>query len=414
MTPPTTTAGAPEPAELQRPFPWPRPAVDPPAAYGWLRENAPIRRVELVDGLPGWLVTRYEDVRELLADPRVSSDASAPGYSLLGAPRLTGKDQSFLRSDPPYHTVFRRMLGKHFAVKRVHAMRPRIQELVDETIDELLGREERPVDLVEHLALPIPSTVLSWLLGVPAEDQAFFNKASEDLLARGRPNVPDAEERAAAARTEMVRYIAKLSDERLATDDPGEDMLGDMAKAVKDGTISRESMINSGVTLLVAGHETTANMTALGTAILLQHPDQLTEMRAEPGLRAGAIEELLRFLTIVHLIVVRVAKEDIEVAGQVIPKGEAIIPLNFSANRDDAHYPNPDVFDIHRAPRDHLAFGFGIHQCMGQPLARLELDIIFETLFRRMPGLRLATEAESLPYKTYAPINGLTGLPVTW
>lgn len=403
-----------EPAELHQVFPWPRPAVDPPAAYAWLRDNAPIRRVELKGGQPGWLVTRYDDVRALLSDPRVSSDATNPGYPLLGSTAVFDENRSFLRSDPPYHTTFRRMLGKHFAMKRVQALRPRVQQLVDAAVDQLLAKNERPVDLVANFALPIPSTVLSWLLGVPAADQSYFNHASEELLAGNNPGLPDSRARAEAARRSLTGYITRLLDERLAADAPGDDMLGDLADAVRSGTIRRESAINSGVTLLVAGHETTANMTALGTALLLHHPDQLAEMTADPALRAGAIEEMLRFLSIVHLIVLRVAAEDIEIAGQVIPKGEAIIPLNFAANRDDAHYPDPDSFDIRRAPRDHVAFGFGIHQCMGQPLARLELDIIFETLFRRIPGLRLAEDFDQLPYKTYAPINGLTALPVTW
>jgi cytochrome P450 len=415
-----STAGPAEPAvpapppELLRPFPWPRPPIDPPTAYRWLRENAPVRRVELTDGLPGWLITRYEDVRALLADPRVSADAGEPGYSMLGLPKLPNAGLSFLRADPPYHTVFRRLLTRHFTVRAARTMRPRIQRLVDETVDGLLAREEHPVDLVGDFALPIPSTVLSWLLGVPAGDRPLFNRLSEELLAVVHPDDPGAADRSMAARLEMTAYLGRLSDERLAMDDPGEDILGDLAMAVRDGTISRESMIVSGSTLLVAGHETTANMTSLGTVLLLQHPDQLAEMRRDDALRTSAIEELLRFLTIVHLIVVRVAKEDIRIAGQTIPKGEAIIPLNFAANRDDARYADPDSLDIHRPARDHLAFGFGIHQCIGQPLARLELDVIFETLFRRIPGLRLAVPAEELPYKDYSPINGLTSLPVTW
>jgi cytochrome P450 len=278
----------------------------------------------------------------------------------------------------------------------------------------LLARTEREVDLVQELALPVPSTVLSWILGVRAEDRAFFNTAAERLMNIQDAGDPQALARAVEAATGLREYIGELADERAARTDPGDDVLGRLVAAVRDGTIDRHDLANTGLVLVVAGHDTTASMTALGTLTLLRHPDQLAELRADPRLLPDAIEELLRWLTVVQLIILRVATEDIEVGGQVIPAGEGIVPLNLAANRDDSHYPHAGLFDIHRRARDHFAFGYGVHRCLGQPLARVELSVIFETLLRRLPGLALAVPAGEVPFKPFSQIAGLSGLPVTY
>lgn len=396
-------------------FPWPRPSIDPPEMYQWLREERPITRVITHGGDPAWLVTRYDDVRAILSDPRVSADIQNPGLPALGA---GAKDQEFgsgalLRQDPPMHTLYRRMLSKNFLVKRVEAMRPAIQKLVDEKIDAMLASPERPVDFVEALALPVPSTVLSWILGVREKDIGFFNQAAEDLLS-GDPTNLETALQFTANQEAIVNYVNELAQERAAADDPGDDILGQLVKAALEGTITFDNVSEVGFVLTVAGHDTTASMTAMGLLTLLQHPNQLAELQANPEQIPDAIEELLRYLTVVNLIIVRVATEDIEIGDVVIPAGEGIIPLNFSANRDDAHYPDAARFDIHRKARDHFAFGYGIHQCIGQPLARVELQVIFETLLRRIPKLRLAVPVEELPFKVFSPINGVFKLPVTW
>ena len=400
---------------LTTPFPWARPPIDPPELYGWLRQERPVTRVITKAGDPAWLITRYDDVRAILADPRVSADATRPGFPrmLPGGPEDDSL-QSFLRMDAPEHTVFRRLLSKNFMVKRVESLRPAIQALVDETIDAMLASQERPVDFVQALALPIPSTVLSWVLGVRAEDRRFFNQTTEDMFNTGDGSDPEQIAKAMGAIGTLIGYVGDLAAEREAADDPGEDILGQLVAASRDGRITRSDVAKAGFLLTVAGHDTTASMTALGTLTLLQHPDQLAELRADPTLVPGAIEELLRYLTIVHLIITRVATEDIEIGGAVIPAGEGIIPLNLSANRDDAHYTDPDRFDIHRGARDHFAFGYGVHQCLGQPLARVELQVIFETLLRRVPTLQLAEPVEQVPFKVWSPINGVFRLPVTW
>jgi cytochrome P450 len=402
------------PPELELRFPWPRGTFDPPAAYAWLRETEPVKRVIMHDGTPVWLVTRYDDVRSILGDPRVSAREELPGFPPSGVPVPPPEERAFVRMDPPEHTVFRRLLGKFLTVKSVEAMRPAIQQLVDGTIDDLLELP-RPVDLVRNLALPIPSTVISWLLGVRPDDAPLFNRATEDIMAAtDNFGDPATLARAVAGRDRILGLIDRYFGERDAQADPGSDMLGQLVQATRDGVITRKDVSNIGNLLLIAGHDTTASMISLGTLTLLEHPAQLAELRENPALIPAAIEELLRYLTIVHLIIMRIALEDIEIAGVTIPAGEGIWPLNLSANRDDAHYPDAATFDIHRGARDHFAFGYGIHQCIGQPLARVELHVIFETLLRRIPTLQLAVDPAEISFKRTHAINGVHELPVTW
>lgn len=399
--------------QLTATFPWPRETFDPPQIYHWLREERPVTPVILPTGRQAWLVTRYDDVRSLLADPRVSADNRAENFPFFtDAARRPEEQRLFLRMDPPQHTIFRRLLAKNFVFKKVTALRPRIQELVDQTLDRMLTLPQ-PVDLVKEFALPIPSTVLSWILGVRAQDAAFFNQASEEVLhgTSGRPELAAA---GARASDELRGYIDDLVAEKEASNSPGEDILGQLITAHREGLCSRQDIVNSGFLLAIAGHDTTASMAAAGTLTLLQHRDQLAELKADPTLIPHAIEELLRYLTVVHLIIQRVAKEDIEIGGCTIPAGAGIIPLNLSANRDDAHFPNAASLDIHRDARDHVAFGYGMHQCIGQPLARVELEVIYETLFRRLPDLRLAVPVDELEFKRWSPVSGVFSLPVRW
>lgn len=396
------------------PFPWPRPPIDPPAEYQWLRENAPISRVDLIGGEKAWLITRYDDVRSILSDPRVSADSRNPGYPRFGAPQEPENQRLFLRMDGAEHEIFRNLLSKNFTLTAMKKIRPALQELVDTTIDEMLAQPEGRTDFVKSLALPIPSTVLSWILGVHAEDRAFFDKAADEALMANDLTNPDAMGRAIAAMNDLRGYIRKIANERAALDDPGDDIIGQLVAAERAGTITMMDIENSGFLLIIAGHDTTTNMTALGMYTLLQHPEQWAQMQENPTLVRNAVEELLRYLTVVHLVILRSSAEDIEIGGVTIPAGEAIIPLNLSANRDDAHFPGAEALDIHRKARDHFAFGYGVHQCIGQALARLELQIIFETLARRVPTLKLAVEPEELQFKMWSGINGVFSLPVTW
>jgi cytochrome P450 len=381
---------------------------DPPPLGLSMQQQAPLARVRLWDGSTPWLVTRYTEQRTLLADPRVSADVHRPGYPSPAPVNPRGTGISFILKDDPEHARLRRMVTAPFAVKRVQAMRPAVQKIVDELIDEMLAGP-KPTDLVEAFALPVPSLVICELLGVPYSDHDFFQANSKTVIRR---DAHSGERTAAVGR--LTGYLDELMGEKLAN--PGEDLLSGLAGRVEAGELTRQEAAQMGVLLLIAGHETTANMIALGTLALLEHPDQLALLRDgdDPKLVASAVEELLRYLNITHNGRRRVALEDIEIAGQIIRAGEGIVLANDLANRDPDVFADPHRLDLHRDARRHVAFGFGVHQCLGQPLARLELQVVYSTLYRRIPGLRLAGDLERVPFKHDGSVYGVYELPVTW
>ncbi|ARQ67448.1 cytochrome P450 [Streptomyces marincola] len=392
-------------------FPMPRAAqcpFDPPPALREQQRQAPLTRVRLWDGSTPWLVTRYAEQRALLADPRVSADISRPGYP-ASAPSSGKNSVGFILMDDPEHARLRRMVTAPFAVRRVETLRPAVQKIVDDQIDTMLAGP-RPADLVQRFALPVPSLVICELLGVPYDDHAFFQANSGTIVNR---EVSEPERTAALAA--LTRYLDDLLGDKLAH--PTDDLLSGLAARVTRGELSRPEAAGMGVLLLIAGHETTANMIALGTLALLRHPDQLARLREarDPRVITGAVEELLRYLHITHNGRRRTALEDIEIAGHRIRAGEGLILANDIANRDPRAFPDdPDRLDIDRDARHHVAFGFGVHQCLGQPLARLELQIVYGTLYRRVPTLRLATDPDAIAFKHDASVYGVHALPVTW
>jgi cytochrome P450 len=355
----------------------------------------------LWDGSTPWLVTRYADQRKLLADPRVSSNAERPGFPSTVPLPSGGVKRSFIGMDDPEHARQRRMVTAPFAVKRVEAMRPEVQKIVDGLIDTMLAGPN-PTDLVEAFALPVPSLVICELLGVPYDSHDFFQDNSKTIIQRTATP-----EQRSAARDALV-------GEKLAS--PGDDLLSGLVERVESGDLTRQDAAQMGALMLIAGHETTANMIALGTLTLLEHPDQLALLREsdDPKLVASAVEELLRYLNIVHNGRLRVVLEDIEIAGQTIRAGEGLIMPNEIANRDPEVFDEPDRLDITRDARRHVAFGFGVHQCLGQPLARMELQVVYSTLYRRIPTLRLATELDTVAFKHEGLVYGVHELPVTW
>ncbi|GHF93897.1 MULTISPECIES: cytochrome P450 [Amycolatopsis] len=384
---------------------------DPSPRIRELQEQASITRTSLWDGSTPWLVTRHEDFRALLADPRVSADPTRAGYPSTTPAMLARRTQarSFISMDDPDHARLRRMVTAPFAIKRIEAMRSAIQRIVDGLLNDLLAGP-KPVDLVQAFALPMPSLVICELLGVPYEDHGFFQQNSRLLVKRDTPT-----EDALAAQQRLVDYIDDLLGRKLT--DPGDDLLTDLAtQRVRAGELTRREAAAMGMLLLVAGHETTANMIALGTVALLEHPDQLTLLREteDPKLVAGAVEELLRYLTIVHMGRRRVALADIEYGGVTIRAGEGIVFAGEVGNRDPEVFADPDRLDITRDARRHVAFGFGVHQCLGQPLARVELQVAYASLFRRIPTLSLATSVDELPFKHDGQVYGVYELPVTW
>lgn len=393
------------------PFPMTREArcpFDPPPAGIAAQQAAPLTRVELSDGSTPWLATRYAEQRALLSDPRMSADITRPGYPIPGGGDGAGSAFSFILMDDPEHARLRRMVTAPFMVKRVEAMRPAVQQIVDDLLDDML-EADAPVDLVEAFALPMPSLVICRLLGVPFSDHDLFQSNSKILI--NREASKDQQRQAVGA---LVEYLHALL--RLKSEEPAEDVFTDLARRVEAGELGSDDAAMMGVLLLVAGHETTANMIALGTLALLEHPDQLQRLREDndPALVTSAVEELLRYLTIVHDGRKRVALEDVEIAGQVIRAGEGVIMATDLGNRDPRAFPEPDTLDLGRDARHHIAFGFGVHQCLGQPLARMELQAAYSTLFRRIPGLKLAVPLDEVPFKHDGSVYGVYELPVTW
>ncbi|WP_067899292.1 cytochrome P450 [Nocardia vaccinii] len=381
---------------------------DPPPQ---LRELDPVSRVRIWSGETPWLVTGYDEQRAVLADQRFSADTTKEGYphqsAAINARRRTFR--AFIAMDDPEHDRQRKMLTRNFMVKRVEAMRPRVQQIVDGLIDDLLAGP-RPADLVTAFALPVPSLVICELLGVPYEDHEFFQSCSRKMVSRNTPA-----DEAVAANEALREYLLKLIAAKQRT--PTDDLIGRLVSGqVAAGELTVDEAADMSVLMLIAGHETTANMIALGTLALLEHPDQLAELREtdDPALIANAVEELLRYLNIVHSGRRRVALQDVQVGGQLVRAGEGVIVANDAGNRDDSAFPDPDVLDIHRKARHHVAFGYGVHQCLGQPLARMELQVVYGTLYKRIPTLRLAIPIEDVRFKHDMVVYGVHSLPVAW
>lgn len=395
-------------------FPAPRSSVcpfDPSPEMRDLTRYGPLTRAVSWGGSTPWVVTGHAEQKTLLGDPRLSADFSHPGFPSPVAPdnHSGGSTElSFVGMDDPEHARLRRMVSGAFTIKRVEALRPIVQRMVDDFIDRMLDGP-KPADLVQALALPIPSLVISELLGVPYEDHDFFQRNSKTIVSA----VATQAERG-TAHANLADYLDRLVGEKL--DAPGDDLLSRLAEQIKAGELTRREAATMGVLLLLGGHETTANMISLGTLLLLRHPEQLARIRdaESPQVVVAAVEELLRYLSIVHLGRRRTATEDIEIAGETIRAGEGVILLGELANRDPSVFPDPDRLDITRNARQHQAFGAGTHHCVGQPLARLELQIFYPTLFRRVPTLRAAAELEELPFKYDAVIYGMHSFPVTW
>jgi pentalenic acid synthase len=379
----------------------------PPAAYDPLRATRPLARITLFDGRPVWLVTGHTAARRLLADQRLSTDRTRDGFPATSArlAAVQGRRTALLGVDDPEHRAQRKMVLPEFTLKRAAALRPSIQRIVDERLDAMIAQGP-PADLVTAFALPVPSMVICALLGVPYADHDFFEEQSRRLL-RG-PLPADTRE----ARDRLEAYLGELVDRKRKT--PGDGLLDDLVRQqLSEGAIDREQLIAFAVILLVAGHETTANMISLGTFTLLTNPPRLAELRADPSLLPGAVEELMRVLSIVDGLL-RLATEDIEVDGQTIRAGDGVLFSTSVINRDETLYPEPDTLDWHRPARHHVSFGFGIHQCLGQNLARAELEIALHTLFERLPALRLAAPADEIPFKPGDTIQGMLELPVAW
>ena len=384
---------------------------DPPAQLMDLRETEPVSRVRIWDGSTPWLVTRHADARAVLADQRFSVDFRRDGYPATspGLKERRKRTRSFIAMDDPEHARFRKMLIPEFTVKHTQGLRPMITEVVGELLDAMEAGP-RPVDLVRAFTLPLPSMVICRMLGVPYADHGFFQRISATLL-----DNTTAPEVAVAAGDELSDYLLDLVHAKDA--EPGDDLTSRLVvDRMRTGEVTDHDVVGMLNLLLIAGHETTANQLALGTLTLLRHPDQAAALRDtdDPALVSNAVEELLRLLTVVHSGRRRVATEDVEIGGVTIRAGEGVIVAGEVANRDPEVFDHPDELDIHRSARHHVAFGFGVHQCLGQPLARVELQIAYPALLRRFPTLAVAAELSELPFRSEMLVYGLHALPVTW
>jgi cytochrome P450 PksS len=389
--------------------------ADPYPFYARLRAEEPIHRVMLPDGQPAWLVTRYDDVVAVLKDERFLKDrlkALTPEQAAQ-FPWIPGVFRPLMRNmldlDPPDHTRLRGLVHKAFTPRLVEGLRPRIQELTDELLDAATGRGR--IDLIRDFALPLPATVIAEILGVPARDRHKFHRWSRAVMVASLslwhklaaiPNV-----------MAFLRYIRSLTRARRAN--PRDDLISALVAAEEAGDrLSEEELLAMVFLLLVAGHETTVNLIGNGTLALLRHPDQKERLLDDPSLIKSAVEEFLRYDSPVEMATERAAREDVTIGGATIPRGEMVFVVIASANRDERQFERPDELDLAREPNRHLAFGLGVHYCLGAPLARLEGQIAIATLLRRMPDLRLAVPPDRLRWRRGLVLRGLEELPVAF
>ncbi|HWC83459.1 MAG TPA: cytochrome P450 [Pseudonocardiaceae bacterium] len=401
-------------AEAAPYFPMDREAgrpLDPPAELRSTVTERPVFRVRIWDDSSPWIVTGHAEQRTLLSDPRVSVDDRLPGFPHWNegiAKMAPHRPDSVFNTDPPTHTRYRRMMTAPFTFKRVQAMRPVVQRITDELLDTMAAAPA-PADLVKAVAVPVPTLMICEILGVPYDDHDFFQHHATIGVDKYAT-----EEQAMQSFAAQMQYLVGLVEQRAA--EPQDDVISDLAQRVVSEEINSFEAASMGLGLLIAGHETSANMIGLGVLALLQNPDQLAILRDtdDPAVVANAVEELLRYLGIIHNGQRRIAKGDIDIAGQPIKSGEGIIIELASANRDPREFDDPGRLDLNRAARSHHAFGYGIHQCIGQQLARVELQVVFGTIFKRLPNLRLAVPAEEIEFKHDRLAYGVYGLPVSW
>lgn len=391
-------------------YPFDRPStLGVSALYEEIRGGEGTVPVTLPSGDSGFIVTRYDDVKTVFGDRRFSRAATLQP----DAPRLGPAPQNFptlLNMDAPDHSRVRKMIAGSFTARRVETLRPRVQEHVDELITAMV--EAGPgADLMTAYAAPLPVLVICELLGVPFEDREKFGQWSRAFLAT--TSAEFTKDEVTSAQISLVQYLADLLVSKAA--DPQDDLLSELAvRNAQEQNVSQAELIFLGVTLLVAGHETTVNMITNGLLALLTHPDQLELLKSDPGLTESAVEEILRVFVPGNEALLRIATEDVELGGVVVPAGQAVLPSVLSANRDERTFTDPSRFDITRREGQHLTFGSGPHFCIGASLARIELTHSFRELVRRLPGLALSVDVAEVERSEGRLVNGVTKLPITW
>jgi cytochrome P450 len=369
--------------------------------------DRPVFRAELPDGRIVWLVTGYENVRQMIIDQRfsralaVAPGQARPGFEMFAAGSINGMD-------PPGHTRLRKLVASAFTARRVEALRPRVTSIVNELIDAMAGRAQ-PADLVAGFSLPLPAQVICEMLGVPAEDLEQFHAWSDTIMGDWHRDSDEI----MTALAGLYGYFGALIEVKRAR--PADDLMSALIAARdEDDRLSEHELTVMCCTLLIGGHETTANQINLALLLLFDHPGEVATLRADPGLIPAAVEELLRCSRLGGLPPARVTTEDVQIGGVVIPAGEQVMPLLGTANRDPSAFTDPGRLDVTRDAASHLAFGAGVHHCLGAQLARVELQEAFRGLIGRLPGLRLAVPASDLEFKPGMAIHSLRELPVLW
>lgn len=390
----------------------PQHPLDPPPELMELHRQGGINRIKQWDGVDAWVFTGYETVRKALADPRLSADPRRTGYPEKSAAykQTIGQDRNLRTMDDPEHATQKRMLLRDFSARRAEEMRPAIKVQIESLIDGILANGPT-FDLVKDFALPIPTMVICEMLGVPFEDREYFSEKSN--ICTSSQVGP---EEAAAAAKELYAYMEKLID--IKAEKPENDLVSRLvAEQLKPGLLSRKDVIEMARFILIAGHETTANMIALSTIALLMHPDQAELLRTneDPAFVVNAVDELLRYLSVTHTGRRRVAVADLEIGGQLVKAGEGVILLNSVGDRDERMFPEPEKLDLKRAnAKMHLAFGGGIHRCTGSALSKCELELVHGSLWKRVPNLALAVPASEIPFYDGGSVYGVRSVPLTW
>ncbi|OKI62386.1 cytochrome P450 family protein [Micromonospora sp. CB01531] len=390
-------------------------AADPYPSFARLRDDRPVCPVSS-PRFDQYLITRYDDAKTALTDPRLSKDLYGPGqhYLRLFGPNSEGLNKNMLNSDPPEHTRLRRIISQAFAPRRIEALRPRVAQIVDGLLDRIVpqGRAE----LMHEFAIPLPMMVICELLGIPEADHGRVLDWTQVIRTSGSSRRPPQEERAAVqeAQLKLHDYLVDLMQAKRAH--PADDIIGALIDSCdRDRALSEAELVTTTFLLLFAGHQTTADFLGNATLALLAHPEQLELLRTTPHLLPSAIEELLRFDGPLPVASPRIATEDVEYDGVCIPRGSIVGVVINAANHDPAHFTDPDQLDLRRVRGPHLGFGHGVHYCLGVSLARMEAQIGLGALLRRLPGLRLAVpvaEVRRLP--AASPFRGLLELPVTF
>lgn len=395
----------------------------PPAEYARLREEEPVTQVRLPDGGSSWIVTRFEDVRRVLIDERFSADDTKPGFPVV-SPQLrivqahirkehwpVEEHRRFMvRLDRPDHDTHRKVFTKHFTSRAMRNSQPTVQRTVDELMDDLMSQEQ-PVDFVANFARPVALRVMYEILGIPDEDRRALEPSLKDIsLAAVSGGGMEAVKRGMDG--VYAYFDRKVREEQT---NPSDTMIGEFVRHNAEiGAIRHQDMVATCQGMLMDGYEVTSNMIPLGVLLFWRYPEQLAALLEDPELVPGAVNEMLRYMSISDSGVARIAVQDVELGGRLIKAGDGVLTLVAAANHDEAAFPGAAEFDVRRNPRNHIGFGYGVHQCLGQNLARIELETVFATLIKRLPGVRPAMPLDELPFRRGEPLYGVEELPIVW